>query len=345
MPKNQSEIYHKISQLEWLIQTDLGHRGIHHVPGKNLCTFCQGNLYRAIKFLAEHIGCKTGVITGFYIPTAHPPAPENDGPPGALFISRGLSRLGYPVQLITDSNCLLPLQQGIDFFSNKIELVEFPFENEAANRFVHYFFHAQRDVECLISIERVGPCHTTNSFLNQHPKPSEAEFEQFKIKGPKKLSGEFLNMRANSVTNFAAPFHLLFDKTKHRHPVFTIGIGDGGNEIGMGTIPWKIISENIQNGLGGKIACSIPTDATIVAGVSNWVGYALIAGLHLYLGRVEELEKLFIESLETELMKIYFRSKSTVDGKLGIPAMSVDGIDWQIHLTMMQLMKEIIRMN
>ena len=48
----------------------------------------------------------------------------------------------------------------------------------------------------------------------------------------------------------------------------TIGIGDGGNEIGMGKIPHETIVKNIPN--GDLIHCRVPTDHLIVAGVSNW---------------------------------------------------------------------------
>ncbi|MCU0646010.1 MAG: DUF4392 domain-containing protein [bacterium] len=345
MSNNHSKIRQTIHQLEWLIQTDLGHRGIHHVPGNNLCTFCQGNLYRAVEFLAENPGIEIAVATGFFIPMANPPAPENDGPPGALFMARGLNQLGYSVQLITDVNCILPLKQGLQLFANEIDLIEFPLGDESANQFILHFFRDRQNLKCLISIECVGPCHTESTFLNQTQQPSKKELERFKLSGPRELSGECLNMRGISVSKYAAPIYLLFNKKNHRKSIFTIGIGDGGNEIGMGVIPWQIIADNILSGLGGRIACSVPADATIVAGVSNWAGYALIAGLYLYLNRADELAELLSESTESELMAIYFRTNSAVDGKLGNPAMSVDGIDWQFHLHIMKLMKDMIRLN
>lgn len=325
------------------MQTDLGHRGIHQIPGKNLCTFCQGNLFRAIEFLAQNPRSRIAIATGFFIPTANPPAPENDGPPGALCLARGLSHLGYLVQLMSNANCLLPLKQGLQLFPNQIELVVFPFEAEQANQFLQDFFSDHKNISCLISIEHVGPCHTPASFLNQHRKPVKEILERFKLDGPNELSGECLTMSGIPVSQYTAPIHLLFDKKNHRKPIFTIGIGDGGNEIGMGSIPWQIIADNILNGLGGRIACSTPADATIVAGVSNWAGYALIAGLYLYLGRANELEPILIEAYETSLMEIYYQSSSAVDGKLGVPAMSVDGIDWEMHLQIIKLIKEIIR--
>ncbi len=362
MSNCQSKITQTISQLEWFIQTDLGNRGIHQIPGENLCSYCQGNLYRAIKFLAKNSGCQVGIVTGFYIPSANFPAPENDGPPGALFLARGLNRLGYPVLLMTDNYCLKPLQLGIELFKdqiNDIELVEFPFElripeknliigskwhgSKLLLRYVRSYFINYPRLRCLISIERVGPCHIMNTFLGQRPIPTKRTIEKFIKEGPGGLKGECLNMNGIPVTQYNAPIHVLFEyKYRAKNPIFTIGIGDGGNEIGMGSIPWRVIAKNITNGLGGKIACSIASDATIVAGVSNWAGYALIAGLHLYLNRVSEFLKLYSETDETKLIEKYFQTKSAVDGNLGYPSMSVDGIDWEVHLQVIEFIKLLV---
>lgn len=58
--------------------------------------------------------------------------------------------------------------------------------------------------------------------------------------------------------------------------IATIGIGDGGNEIGMGKVHQRVI-DHIGN--GPQIASSVSTDQLITAGVSNWGGSALAAAL------------------------------------------------------------------
>jgi hypothetical protein len=363
MPNSPPKITQAINQLEWFIQIDLGHRGIHQIPGENLCTYTQGNLHRAIKFLAENPGCQVGVVTGFYFPSANPPAPENDGPPGALFMARGLNRLGYPVLFITDPYCRKPLQQGIELFKDQIinyKLVEFPYELKIPDkniivdskwhhsklllRYVRSYLIPYPQLRCLISIERVGPCHTMHTVTSQIPLPNQRTINQFIKKGPGDLKGECLNMNAVPVTQYTAPIHILFKYKAHaKYPIFTIGIGDGGNEIGMGSIPWQVIAKNITNGQGGKIACSVLADATIVAGVSNWAGYALIAGLFLYLNQFDDFLKLYSETTETKLIETYYQTKTAVDGKLGYPAMSVDGIKWEVHLKIIDFITKLIR--
>ncbi len=72
-------------------------------------------------------------------------------------------------------------------------------------------------------------------------------------------------MHGRDITASMAPAHHLFDM---RLAPVTIGIGDGGNEIGMGKISMETIARNINR--GAQIACRVPADHLIVAGISNW---------------------------------------------------------------------------
>src|SRR5579872_2223568 len=81
----------------------------------------------------------------------------------------------------------------------------------------------------------------------------------------------------------------------------TIGIGDGGNEIGMGKIPHETIIKNITN--GDLIHCRVPTDYLIVAGVSNWGAYALAAGIFILRG-VKPPPDLFNPDSEREILEL-----------------------------------------
>lgn len=66
--------------------------------------------------------------------------------------------------------------------------------------------------------------------------------------------------------------------------VLTVGIGDGGNEIGMGAIREELAVcfpdlTRCECPCGGGILASEPADCLITAAVSNWGGYALAAYL------------------------------------------------------------------
>ena len=65
----------------------------------------------------------------------------------------------------------------------------------------------------------------------------------------------------------------------------TIGVGDGGNEIGMGAFA-KEVAENIK--FGDKICPTSATDILLPCGVSNWGCYAIQAALAIMKGNIAQ---------------------------------------------------------
>jgi len=59
--------------------------------------------------------------------------------------------------------------------------------------------------------------------------------------------------------------------------ITTIGIGDGGNELGMGKVHQQI-KQKVP--MGNTIASNISCDYLITCGVSNWGGFGVAAGLY-----------------------------------------------------------------
>src|SRR5262249_31925838 len=116
------------------------------------------------------------------------------------------------------------------------------------------------------------------------PAAEEFSLEEFLQIIPAARQNRCFTMRGRDVTDLMSRAYELFEQREYprnkRPP--TIGIGDGGNEIGMGKIAWETIHRNVPN--GGLIACRVPTDHLIVAGVSNWGAYALAAGVALLSG-------------------------------------------------------------
>lgn len=76
--------------------------------------------------------------------------------------------------------------------------------------------------------------------------------------------------------------------------VLTCGIGDAGNEIGFGLIE-EAVKEIMPAGracrcsCGGGMAAAITTDALMVAAISDWGAYALVAVLAHQSGRTDLL--------------------------------------------------------
>src|SRR5262249_10757762 len=101
------------SRLGALIQQDVCNRGLARDPEANLFNACPGDLLRACPSMAHIRAPLVVVATGFYIPTADPPAFETDGPLGAVFLARTLSALGVRVALMAQPGCHPALRAGL----------------------------------------------------------------------------------------------------------------------------------------------------------------------------------------------------------------------------------------
>ena len=145
-------------------------------------------------------------------------------------------------------------------------------------------------------------------------------------------------MRGHIITEKMFPAHRLFEPQKRRY--FTIGIGDGGNEIGMGKIPWETIAKNVPN--GGLVACRVPTDYNIVCGVSNWGAYGLAAGVWHLRGMPFD-EELFSADRERELWEKVLREAVLVDGVTGQRTLTVDGLSWDDYIQPLREIAAILK--
>jgi hypothetical protein len=105
----------------------------------------------------------------------------------------------------------------------------------------------------------------------------------------------------------------------------TVGIGDGGNEIGMGSFLWESLHPLVPNGHGPRIACRIPTNWTIVAGTSNWGAYALAAAVALLKGHPEVLQS-WPATRHEQLLRHLVRHGPAVDGVTREREPTVDGL-------------------
>ncbi len=94
----------------------------------------------------------------------------------------------------------------------------------------------------------------------------------------------------------------------------------------MGKVPGDVIRRNIPH--GERIACRVPVDHLIVAGVSNWGAYALAAGVsHLRGQRLPA--SLFDGKRERDLLRIMVEQGPLVDGVTARQAVSVDGLSFE----------------
>lgn len=93
--------------------------------------------------------------------------------------------------------------------------------------------------------------------------------------------GRYYNMRGEDITQLVTPLDELFMRAEGRK-VVTIGIGDGGNEVGMGKV-FRGVTRSIQE--GARIASTVLTDYVVVSGVSNWGAYGLVGAISVLCGK------------------------------------------------------------
>ncbi len=115
----------------------------------------------------------------------------------------------------------------------------------------------------------------------------------------------------------------------------TIGIGDGGNEVGMGNIR-DLVVKYIPS--GERIASVVRTDELIISAVSNWGAYGLIAE-----ASIEEGRNLLKGWREEETVKKLVEG-GLIDGVSKRREISVDGIPIGIHADILRLLIGIVEM-
>jgi hypothetical protein len=321
-----------------LIQDDVNDRGLAKDPWDNLLTACPDDFASACRSIAEQPEAGVCVVTGFYIAHGDPPAGETDGPLGAVFLARELTALGVEVALATDKFCLPALRAGLEVcgLSAAVRVNELPLTTDAAafDRFWRRMTQHPFSPTHLVALERVGPGHT--SMTMAAPPNGLAAVKVFEREVAPADRSRCRNMRGVDVTPSMSPAHMLFDA---HGPIRTIGIGDGGNEIGMGKIPWDVIRRNIPN--GGLIACRVPTDHLIVSGVSNWGAYGLAAGVRLLRGAPHD-PQLFDVEAERRLLETMVEHGPLVDGVTGKRTATVDGLSFERYAAVLSRIGEVL---
>ena len=241
------------AQLEQTILHDPGQRGIQHL-------FTAGELYRCLFFL-NHAQNHVVLATGFPVTAFNPPT-ESDGPPGCMVLAYSLLK-HYPdrkVTIIYDDVHEPVMGRLTDAFNDefhklpensKIDQNLIAFNTKDIENGEHFFTLPQfQNVDHMIAVELAGP----------------------------NKEGRFKSMRNMDISDKCGVTALLFDYAFKNKQCNTTGIGDGGNETGMGKVQ-ELVEENIPN--GKDIACAVETQFVITAGVSNWGAEAIAMGLHL----------------------------------------------------------------
>src|SRR3990172_8975640 len=221
------------------------------------------------------------IATGFTErPSVSPAIGETDGPPGAAALARAIYRGLSAVPILLVEKQFVPSMSMIMRGAGLLALapdeaitavrttddtpaaavLDFPVDAEEAKERAKQLIGRYKP-SAIIVIEKAG--------MNDR--------------------GVSHSMGGNPNTIIAKADYLVLEAAKQGIP--TIGVGDGGNEIGMGVIVQELRRSSIPNiakckcPCGGGIACATSTDVLVTACISNWGAYGIAACLAARLQR------------------------------------------------------------
>ncbi|MEE9199207.1 MAG: glutamate cyclase domain-containing protein [Dehalococcoidia bacterium] len=233
------------------------------------------------------------IISGFY--TA--PGYETDGPVGALVLGRALERVGYRVHHVTDG-CTEMLRDLMGGPGEKV--INFPVSDHDSSKKLAGEILSDLRPAVAVAVERCA--------FNRDLR--------------------YINMHGGDITEHTAKLDYLFLGVER-----TVGIGDGGNEIGMGLLYDSIPQVSTL----AKDPATTPATHLVIASVSNWGAYGLVGYISIHTGQdllptVEEERKMVERWVDM----------GGVDGFSGEKTYSVDGLSLDENSAVMaELRREV----
>ena len=249
---------------------------------------------QAAKSVLNHPGLAI-IVTGFYILSAD--APETDGPPGAIAIGNALESIGYDVVYLSDHYTVPLLEASV---GSKSKVIDFPITDiEHSKEFAEKLL-LDFNPAVIISIERCG----------------------------QSADGVYRNMRDVDISPHTARLDYLFS-----NHTCTIGIGDGGNEIGMGNLSSVIPS--IPSLV--KFPSVTNTTSLLISSVSDWGGYGLVAAISIAKGY-----NLLPSPDDQQNLIMKLVDLGAVDGVNATASYTVDGFSLEEYCQTLQKLHELV---
>lgn len=157
--------------------------------------------------------------------------------------------------------------------------------------------------------------------------------------------GKYYTMRAVEMTPLIAPLDAVLELAGAAGTP-TTGIGDGGNELGMGGAV-EAVRASIPR--GDVVACTVAAKHLVACGVSNWGGHALAAALCAvaceegrFAGGEAAAAALLATAEEEAAVLQAVCAAGAVDGVTGSADLSVDSLPFQHHASVIEEMRETL---
>lgn len=254
---------------------------------------------------------------------------ETDGPLGGAALARALQiGLGAKPVLVVDhaavdmtkatcrgANLNVTDVQTLKETERTVSVIGFPVDEDEAKKDADLIFE-DLEPKAVISIEARG----RNEKGVYHSLP-----------------------KGRNMNSFSAKMVCLYDNARERG-ILTIGIGDGGNEIGWGIVN-DVIREKMPYGdkcscgCGGGYGDATLVDVLVAASISNWGAYGVVACLSVLLDNPDVLHDTKIESR----MLRECIDAGGIDGVSCLPQPKVDGLPEETDLAVISFLREITK--
>jgi hypothetical protein len=266
------------------------------------------------------------LLTGAGAPPSLPRG-ETDGPLGAAVLARGLVlAFGARPLVVAEARFRGPVVAALDALADSagdgpwrraVRYAPFPSRRNSAERAAAALWDRVSPV-AIISIERLGP----NSLGVTH------------------------NAKGEDVTSAYGGVESLLTLARRRG-VLTIGVGDRGNELGFGSIMTRRsrvapLARPCVCPCRSSITCAVPAELVVVASVSNWGAYAMVAALAIRLGDARLLHH---PKDETRMLKACV-SAGARDGISAQRRLTVDALSLKLQRAVVTLLRgAVARLN
>jgi hypothetical protein len=249
-----------------------------------------------------------GIVTGAAVPK-HMPKGENDGPFGAVALAQALNAIGHCSTVYTDAECAPAIVALLARYEFDTPVITVARKDDAEQEGI------AEACDILVAIERLGG----------------------------NINGNIHGVTGVSRDGERANFDHLFAHAQ-RLGKATIGIGDGGNEIGFGNIHaelsenWTQYAAKDKTPCGGGIFTVVETDVLVVASTSNLGAYAVIGALAML-----RKDATLCHDPDEEVALHYIGvGLGLIDGGSGLNIPWCDGIPAESNAAVVRLIQNIV---
>lgn len=281
-------------KLDTMMKQDIGGRGLLEHLPENPIEETARTLKHADRVI---------LLTGFPVRMADGSCiGETDGPSGTANLAYALTQVGAEVLVVTDQASCHLMEEALLYRAPGTKLMLLP--KDGSESVI---------LECICSFK---PTH----FISLE-RPGKAK------------DGHYHSMRGEIIDDMVADTSLFLSASRKAGAI-TISIGDGGNEMGMGT--YRSVVESYVP-CGSSICTEEGADITLTSGVSNWWGWGLAALLSLQSAKY----LLPTENEERELLHRVVLAGG-VDGCTKKHTETVDHLSLQIHLSILHSVSRLL---